>query len=52
MFFTWMVAAQMWMDGDPAADPFRMAEETAKIFNLPGRNCSDAAVPKDKKLVA
>lgn len=53
MFFTWMIAAQMWMEGDPKADPFRMAEkETAMILNLPVPDQTDSALPRDRKLVA
>lgn len=53
MFFTWMIAAQMWMEGDPLADPFRMAQkETAMILDLPVPDEKTHAVPKDRKLVA
>lgn len=53
MFFTWMIAAQMWMEGDPLADPFRMAQkETAMILDLPAPSDKAHALPKDRKLVA
>lgn len=53
MFFTWMMAANMWMGSDPMADPFRMAEEqAATIFHLSLREQPATALPTDKKLVA
>ena len=53
MLFTWMIAANAWMQNDPLADPFRMAEENvATIFHLPVREQAESAVPSDKKLVA
>lgn len=53
MFFTWMIAANNWIQNDPLADPFRMAEETtATILHLPVREQADHALPQDKKLVA
>lgn len=53
MWFTWMIAAQMWMEGDPMADPFRMAEENiATILHLPVPDQSNSALPRDRKLVA
>lgn len=53
MFFTWMIAANMWLENDPMADPFRMAEEqAAEILHLPRRATPATAVPPDKKLVA
>ncbi len=48
-----MIAANMWMDSDPLADPFRMAEEAAaEILHLPLRQQPASALPTDRKLVA
>lgn len=53
MWFTWMMAAKMWVENDPVADPFRMAEEqTATILHLPASEPSKNALPSDRKLVA
>lgn len=53
MFLTWMIATNMWMNNDPMADPFRMAEENmAEILHLPLRKHPESALPNDKKLVA
>jgi len=53
MWFTWMMAAKIWMENDPVADPFRMAEEqTATILHLPVSEQRTNVLPSDRKLVA
>lgn len=53
MWFTWMMAAKMWMENDPVADPFRMAEEqAATILHLPVSEQRTNVLPSDRKLVA
>ena len=53
MWFTWMMAMQMWTQANPDADPFRMAEEsTAKMLDLHVPGETGSTLPRDKGLVA
>lgn len=50
MFFTWMIAANIWMAREDAPDPFRMDDErnnSAQVLPMPTRN--SVRVPHEPK---